>query len=202
MIEQPPVKIEKYFLRLSDLIRRIFSAYLQGKVIKAIRTFPRLVFFLSLFIVFFLLIAEFWYVDFTSQRSDADNLDLVLPNQALLTEKGSWQISHATSDFNPPNPPVNIAWIGKAYGDLTYGRIIFKNLTSNNQYKYFIAEPNDLIKDGALRYSPTTRSIRNDDVVIVSGEVEDFCFWYDGIDDTEYYGCVPWIDINKIEVVK
>ncbi|KKR69851.1 MAG: hypothetical protein UU13_C0020G0002 [Candidatus Nomurabacteria bacterium GW2011_GWB1_40_7] len=121
---------------------------------------------------------------------------------ASVSEKDSWGITHALSDFNPPNPPVKIAWTGKVHGNLTYARLIFKNLTYGSRYKYFIAEPNDLIRNGGSMYSPTTRSIGDDDTVIVSGGVRDFCFWHDGVDDTKYRGCVPYIDIDEIETVK
>src|SRR3989338_4923349 len=108
----------------------------------------------------------------------------------------------SSSEFNPPDLPVKITWTGKIHWIMTYGRILFKNLTPNNSYEYFIAEPDDVIVDGGSRYSPTTGKIQYDDVVIVSVEISYYFVWNDGVDDTEYRGCVPWINIEKIETLK
>ncbi len=91
-----------------------------------------------------------------------------------------------------------VTWVGKIHWVMTYGRLLFQNLTPNVDYEYFIAEPDDVISDGALRYSSTTRDIGDDDVVKVVGIVKDSCFWTDGVSDTDYKGCVPWVEIIKI----
>lgn len=94
-----------------------------------------------------------------------------------------------------------IVWIGKIHGRMTYGRLLLENLESNAEYKYFIVEPDDVISNGALRYSPTTRYLESTDIIEVTGVISDICSWNWGVDDTEYRGCVPWIYTKKIEKI-
>lgn len=96
--------------------------------------------------------------------------------------------------------PIEIIWTGKIHGVMTYGRLLFKNLDPDAEYKYFIAEPDDVISDGGRRYSPTTGNIQYTDIVRVTGVIEHEelkCWW----DELEYGGCVPWVSIDKIQVV-
>lgn len=44
--------------------------------------------------------------------------------------------------------------------------------------------------------------LKNDEIVKVTGYLIDDCFWNDGVDDSMYRGCVPWVEIEKIEIVK
>lgn len=101
--------------------------------------------------------------------------------------------------------PIEIVWTGKIHWRLTYGRILLKNLNPDAEYKYFIAEPDDVIPDGGRRYSPTTESINETDVVKITAFIKhekDYCSWDFGVDDTDYRGCVPWVFIDKIEVIE
>lgn len=105
----------------------------------------------------------------------------------------------------PTFTPVEITWTGKIHWYMTYGRRLFENLTPGVEYKYFIAEPDDVIEDGGLRYSPTTMNIKDTDIVRVIGYVDDYCngaSWDFGVDDTDYRGCVPWVSIEKLEIIK
>lgn len=97
-------------------------------------------------------------------------------------------------DTQKLNPPKNVDLIGIAVAGMTYGRIRVRNLTPNTSFSYFIAEPDDVIEDGALRYSPTTRNI-GDEPIKITGKMTDRCYW----NDAEYFGCVPWVEIEKIE---
>ena len=100
--------------------------------------------------------------------------------------------------------PIEVVWTGRVHWRLTYGRILFENLDPNAEYEYFIAEPNDVISDGGLRYSPTTININKTDTVKVTATIEnekDYCSDV-GVDGIEYQGFVPWVFIDKIEVVK
>ena len=100
------------------------------------------------------------------------------------------------------NSPREINWIGKVHWFMTYGRLLFENLNTESEYRYFIAEPYDVIEDGGLRYSPTTMNIESTDKVKIKGIMDDNCSWNDGVDDTDYKGCVPWIRIDKLEIIK
>ncbi|GEM_PF-5961231 len=100
-----------------------------------------------------------------------------------------------------------IVWTGTPRFYMTYGRLLIKNLDPDAKYKYFIAEPDDVIEDGTSRYSPTTGKVGDGDVVKITGKVSDWCYWDDvtsGADNenVEYKGCVPWVGIEKLEVVK
>lgn len=100
--------------------------------------------------------------------------------------------------------PTEIVWTGKVHWHMTYGRILFENLDPNAEYKYFIAEPYDVISDGGLRYSLMTRNINGTDVVKVTAIIKnekDYCSDV-GVDDTDYRGCVPWVFIDKIEIIE
>lgn len=102
------------------------------------------------------------------------------------------------------NVGTRVVWFGVPRTYMTYGRILFKNLTSNSGNDYFIAEPNDVVADGAYRRSATTDKIGDNDLVKIMGTVSDPCYW-DNLgerDNTGYKGCVPWVYIEKIEVVK
>lgn len=97
-------------------------------------------------------------------------------------------------DTQKLNPPKKVSLTGIAVAGMTYGRIRVRNLTPNTSFSYFIAEPDDVIEDGALRYSPTTRNI-GDEPIKITGRMTDRCYW----NDPEYFGCVPWVQIDKIE---
>jgi len=104
-------------------------------------------------------------------------------------------------NIEPTFTPIEIVWTGKIDRTMTYGRLLFENLDTDAEYKYFIAEPDDVIADGGLRYSPTTRNIKFTDTVRVTGIIEyegNKCWW----DEPEYGGCVPWVAAEKIEIIK
>jgi len=96
-----------------------------------------------------------------------------------------------------------ISWVGKVHVYMTYGRLLIQNLDPGADYKFFIIEPHDVIEDGGLRYSPTTRNLVSGNVILVRGEMSDSCYWENGFEGTDvkgdYKGCVPWIEIKKIE---
>ena len=95
-----------------------------------------------------------------------------------------------------------ISWVGKVHVYMTYGRLLIQNLDPGADYKFFIIEPHDVIEDGGLRYSPTTRNLVSGNVILVRGEMSDSCYWENGFEGTDvkgdYKGCVPWIEIKKI----
>ena len=93
-----------------------------------------------------------------------------------------------------PDPPKKVNLIGITVARMTYGRILVRNLTPNTPFSYFIASPDDVIEEDALRYSPTTGNIGDEPIRII-GEMSHQYFW----DEPEYFGCVPWVDIEKIE---
>jgi len=83
--------------------------------------------------------------------------------------------------------PKKVVWAGEVVTGMTYGRLWLKKLAVDDAYPEFVIEPRDMIVDGALRYSPTTRDIEIGQVLRVTGEWESML---DGI---------PWILIEKIE---
>lgn len=80
---------------------------------------------------------------------------------------------------------------------MTYGRAVFENLDERANFKYFIVEPHDYTEDGVDKYSPTIRNLKNDEVVMIKGSIYDDCWWNDGVKDTNYKGCVPWIESKE-----
>ena len=86
---------------------------------------------------------------------------------------------------------------GRVVDWMTYGRILVKNSDSDYPFMYFIAEPDDVITEGASRYSPTINAIKNEAVIEIIGEVIDGCFW----NDEKYDGCVPWVTIKSLQQI-
>ena len=113
--------------------------------------------------------------------------------------QGFWDGDDLPANLYTPTP---IVWTGKIHWYMTYGRRLFENLIPGSEYKYFIAEPEDVIYEGGLRYSPTTMNIKDSDIVKVTGTMTDNCYWDSGVDDTDYDGCVPWIRIEEIEIIE
>jgi hypothetical protein len=107
----------------------------------------------------------------------------------------------SSDDFLPIAERENVEWEGQVYSAMTYGRRVFKNLDEGSKYKYFIVEPHDYTENGGDKYSPTTRSLIGNERVKITGTIADFCWWDWGIDNTDYKGCVPWIDAGDIEIV-
>ena len=87
---------------------------------------------------------------------------------------------------------------GKVYSHMTYGRRVFENLDERSEYKYFIVEPHDYTKNGTDKYSPTTRSLTGNEMVKITGEIVDYCWWDNGVAGTE--GCVPWVEANNMVI--
>lgn len=102
-----------------------------------------------------------------------------------------------SDDFLPVTKREIIEWEGRVHKYMTYGRRVFKNLDENSNYKYFIVEPHDYMEDGADKYSPVTRSLREDERVKIVGAIAHYCWW----NEEEYDGCVPWVDAENMEVI-
>jgi len=97
---------------------------------------------------------------------------------------------------NQSTDEIKITLEGKAYKDMTYGRLVLKNVDPEAEYKYFIIEPDDFVKGEG---SPSTKKIKKTDIVKVTGVIkgeDSKCWW----DEPEYGGCVPWVFIDKIEI--
>lgn len=112
-------------------------------------------------------------------------------------------VKSSTPDTTPVD--AEVVWIGTFFRRMTYGRLLLKNFDSDVDYKYFVVEPDDVIADGAERYSPTTDKVGDRDVIKITGQVSDWCYRKgvtDWDDNVVYDGCVPWISIEKLEVVK
>lgn len=101
-----------------------------------------------------------------------------------------------SDNFLPITSREIIEWEGQVHSYMTYGRRVFKNLDESSNYKYFIVEPHDYTKDGADKYSPTTRSLRGNERVKIVGAIAHYCWW----NEEEYDGCVPWVDAENMEV--
>lgn len=82
-----------------------------------------------------------------------------------------------------------ITFTGKIFTYMTYGRRLFENLDINSQYKYLIVEPEE---------ESMTADINDGDIVKVIGVIVDNCYWND-IKNTDYKGCVPWVEIEEIK---
>jgi len=104
------------------------------------------------------------------------------------------------TNTSSPFKPIKVVWTGKVYQDMTYGRLVLENDDKSTKPKYFIIEPNDMIEEGALRYSPTTRYIKDTDIVKVTGTItnEEYKCWWN---EPEYDGCVPWVMLESLEIL-
>ncbi len=100
--------------------------------------------------------------------------------------------------INTLNLPQKINFTGNVVMWMTYGRILVKNVNLDSQFAYFIAEPDDVVEDGASRYSPMTGVIRSEDTIKIIGEMTDECWW----NEKEYGGCVPLVEIRSLQQVK
>jgi len=121
---------------------------------------------------------------------------------SLSDEIANIAVVMSKPSLKPTFIPTPIVWTGKIHWGMTYGRLLFENLNPDAEYKYFIAEPDDVMEDDVYRRSPTTMNIRDTDTVKITGVVADACYWDFGVDDTNYKGCVPWVEIDKVEIIK
>ncbi len=122
----------------------------------------------------------------------ANILSAVASPSPILTTAA---ISPEAENEKELNPPREVNLIGRVVTWMTYGRILVKNLAPHPSFMYFIAEPDDIIEDGALRYSPTTDPLTYEDVIKIIGKMTAECYW----DDESYGGCVPWVEIEKLQ---
>lgn len=77
-------------------------------------------------------------------------LGIVVLSTSNFSSKQSAIIAEVTPTYSPASTstPTKIIWTGKIHWGMTYGRLLFENLNPSAEYKYFIAEPDDVIEDG------------------------------------------------------
>lgn len=102
-----------------------------------------------------------------------------------------------SEETQPINSPIEVDLTGKPVKWLTYGRIVVKSHTPNTSFSYFIVEPDDVVEDGALRYSSSTRYLTGEELLRIKGRMLEGCFW----NEAEYSGCVPFIVASIVEEI-
>lgn len=152
--------------------------------------------YLAYLIIIFFVFGIFIFSKLTNPHKETANLlSAVASPSPIQTATVAPSISEDEKKLNPPRE-VNL--MGRVVTWMTYGRILVKNLSPNPSFMYFIAEPDDVIEDGALRYSPTTDPLKYEDVVKIFGKMTAECYW----DEESYGGCVPWVEIEKLQQAK
>jgi hypothetical protein len=84
----------------------------------------------------------------------------------------------------------------------TYGRVFLQNQDQDSEYLYVLAEPNDVVSDGGLRYSPTTHDMNMGNVYEIHGIISDPCFDRHEVVEGEGKVCITWMDLDKSTLIE